>query len=37
MAMAKRDAVVTSIMNNNPINFVHKYDAEGKLTSEDWK
>ena len=37
MAIAKRDAVVTSIMNNKPINVVHKYDAEGKLTSEDWK
>ena len=37
MAIAKRDAVVTSIMNNNPVSFVHKYDAEGKLTSEDWK
>ena len=37
MAIAKREAVVTSIMNNNPVSFVHKYDAEGKLTSEDWK
>lgn len=37
MAMRKREAVVTTIMNNNPINFLHKYDAEGKFTSEDWK
>ena len=37
MAMRKREAVVTSIMNNNPINFLHKYDAEGNYTSEDWK
>ena len=37
MAIAKKDAVVESVMNHNPINFVHKYDAEGKLTSEDWK
>ena len=37
MAIAKRDAVVESILNHNPVNFVHKYDAEGKLTREDWK
>ncbi len=37
MAMRKREFFVESIMNNNPIKFVHKYDAEGKFTSEDWK
>lgn len=37
MAMRKRYAVVESIMNHNPISFVEKYDAEGKLTSEDWQ
>jgi len=37
MAIAKKDAVVESIMNNNPVNFVHKYDAEGKVKVEDWK
>ncbi len=37
MAMRKREVVVESLMNNNPVNFVEKYDAEGKLTSEDWK
>ena len=37
MAMSKREELVTSILNNNPINFVHKYDAEGKFTREDWK
>ena len=37
MAMRKRQYVVEAVMNHNPINFVHKYDAEGKVTSEDWK
>ena len=37
MAISKKDAVVESIMNHNPISFVDKYDAEGKFTSEDWK
>lgn len=37
MAIAKKDALVDAIMKNNPINFVHKYDAEGKVTVEDWK
>ena len=37
MAIAKRDYLVESILNNNPINFVHKYDAKGKFTLEDWK
>ena len=36
-AMRKRETAVASIMNNNPLSFVLKYDAEGKLTSEDWK
>jgi hypothetical protein len=37
MAMSKREATATAVMNHNPINFLHKYDAEGKFTSEDWK
>ena len=37
MAIAKRDDLVSSIMEHNPLNFVHKYDAEGKVTTEDWK
>ena len=37
LAMRKREAVVEAIMNHNPINFLDKYDAEGKLTSEDWQ
>ena len=37
MAMSKREAVVNAVLNHNPIKFVHKYDAEGKCTSEDWK
>jgi len=37
MAMSKREATVNAILNNNPINFLHKYDAEGKFTREDWK
>ena len=37
MAMDKREATVTAILNHNPVNFVYMYDAEGKFTSEDWK
>ena len=37
MAMSKREAAVNAILNHNPINFLHKYDAEGKFTREDWK
>ena len=37
MAIAKRDYLVESIMNKNPLSFVHKYDAEGKVTTDDWK
>ena len=37
MAMPKRQFVVESIMNHNPINFLHKYDAEGKFTEVDWQ
>ena len=37
MAIAKRDYLVESILSHNPINFLHKYDAEGKFTQEDWK
>ena len=36
MAIAKKDALVSSIMEHNPLSFVHKYDAAGKVTSEDW-
>jgi len=28
---------VEILLKHNPINFVHKYDAEGKFTSEDWQ
>jgi hypothetical protein len=37
MAMRKRNTVVETIMNSNPVNFVHKYDAKGVVTVEDWK
>lgn len=33
VAMHKRETLVEAIHNNNPVNFVHKYDAEGKATS----
>ena len=37
MAMDKRESTVEILLKHNPINFVHKYDAEGKFTSEDWQ
>ena len=37
MAMRKRQAVVESVMNHNPISYVDQYDAQGNYTSEDWK
>lgn len=37
VAMRKRDYLVSTILENNPINFVHKYDAEGKITTGKWE
>lgn len=37
MAMKKRESVVETIMKNNPINFVHEYNAEGKCNYGSWK
>ena len=37
MAMSKRQATVDILLEHNPINFLHKYDAEGKFTEEEWK
>ncbi len=37
VAMYKRETLVEAIHNNNPVNFVHKYDAEGKVQSGDWE
>ena len=37
VAMRKRYFLVNTIMESNPVNFVHKYDAEGKLTTGKWE
>ena len=36
-AIAKREAVAESIMNNNPVKFVLKYDADGNCTKSTWE
>ena len=37
MAMSKREATVQAILNHNPVSFLHKYDAEGKVEVVDWQ
>lgn len=36
-AIAKREAAVASMMANNPVKFVIKYDKDGKATEGEWE
>ena len=36
-AMAKKDAAVQALMENNPVKFVIKYDKDGKGTQGAWE
>ena len=37
VAIDKRETLINSIHEHNPLHFVHQYDADGNFTKGDWE